>query len=237
MARGVNDGVIFIDDRDREEFLSDLMRVVDQAGAEVIAYCLMGNHFHLAIRVGIIPLGTVMQRVLTGYSLRFNPRHQRTGHLFQARYKAILCLDEAYLYRLIRYIHLNPVRAGLVAAPEDWRWSSISKHPRNDADLDGFEPWPRPPGRQPSLIRDEKGRKPEMDALSRPIALREGVSLESVRSSSKVPRVVAVRRLMALEAVKAGHSLTATARWLGLGVSSVSRYSRERIARSESLTP
>jgi REP element-mobilizing transposase RayT len=237
MARGVNGGAIFIEDRDREEFLVDLKRVEDETGAEIIAYCLMGNHFHLAVKVGAIPLGTVMQRVLTGYPLRFNARHQRTGHLFQARYKAILCLDEAYLYRLIRYIHLNPVRAGLVAAPEDWRWSSFSRHPQNQADLGDFDPWPRATVRQPALIRDEISRKQEMADLSRPIAMREGICIEAVRSGSKAPRVVAVRRLIALEAVKAGYSLTATARWLGLGVSSVSRYSRERIARSESLTP
>jgi REP element-mobilizing transposase RayT len=76
MARGVNGGAIFIEDRDREEFLADLKRVADQAGAEVIAYCLMGNHFHLAIKVGAIPLRAVMQRLLTGYVLRFNARQR-----------------------------------------------------------------------------------------------------------------------------------------------------------------
>ncbi|MBI2385389.1 MAG: transposase [Elusimicrobia bacterium] len=237
LARGVNGGAIYIDDRDRREFLSDLKRIEEETGAEIVAYCLMGNHFHLAVRVGAIPLRVVMQRLLTGYVLRFNARHQRTGHLFQARHKAHLCLDEAYLYRLIRYIHLNPVRAGLVADPCDWPWSSVMSHPGNQADLTDFEPWPRAAKRSPALIRDEASRKQDIAALSLPIASREGVSIEAVRSCSKAPRVVAVRRLMALEAVKAGHSMTATARWLGLGVSSVSRYSRERIARSESLTP
>ena len=76
-----------------------------------------------------------------------------------------------------------------------------------------------------------------MEDLSRPIALREGIHIEAIRSNTKAPRVVAVRRLIALEAVKAGYSLTATARWLGVAVSAVSRYSRERIAKSEGLTP
>ncbi|MEQ1919676.1 MAG: transposase [Elusimicrobiota bacterium] len=237
MARGVNGGEIFITDQDRKDFLSDLKCVVDQAGAEIIAYCLMGNHFHLAIKVGAIPLWTVMQRLLTGYVLRFNARHQRTGHLFQARHKANLCLDEAYLYCLIRYIHLNPVRAGLVAAPEEWRWSSFSRHSENHADLEDFDPWPRASARKPALIREEPRPKQELVALSQSIALREGVCIEAVRSNTKVPCVVSVRRMIALEALKAGHTLTATAGWLGLNVSAVSRYSRERIARSQGLTP
>lgn len=237
MARGVNGGAIFLEDRDREEFLADLSRVAGETGAEVIAYCLMGNHFHLAIKVGAIPLGAVMQRLLTGYVLRFNARHQRTGHLFQARHEEILCLDEAYLYCLIRYIHLNPVRAGLVATPEEWRWSSFSQHPENHADLTNFDPWPRARARKPALIRNEPMRKQDIEVLSRTIALREGVRIDVIRSNIKVPHVVTVRRLIALEAVMAGHSLTATAHWLGLGISTVSRYSRERIGKSESLTP
>ncbi len=237
MARGVNDGDIFIDDRDRREFLSDLRRVEEESGAEVIAYCLMGNHFHLAIKVGALPLGNVMLRVMTGYALRFNARHGRTGHLFQARHKAKLCLDEAYLYCLIRYIHLNPVRAGLVTAAEDWPWSSIRNHPQNHANLDEFDPWPREKTLPSALIRAEESRKPEIDQLGRPIAAREGVSLDLLRSRAKNPRIVAVRRMIAAEAVRTGHSLTATAQWLNLAVSAVSRYSRERIARSESLTP
>src|SRR6185503_15252840 len=90
----------------------------------ILAYCLMGNHFHLAMRVGNIPLSRIMHRMLTTYAMAFNFRHDRTGHLFQARYKAILCLDDAYLLGLVRYIHLNPVRAGLVPKPENWPWSS-----------------------------------------------------------------------------------------------------------------
>ncbi len=92
----------------------------------IYAYCLMPNHFHLALKVSAVPLGSLMQRILTGYSITFNHRHDRTGHLFQARYKSIPCLEDRYLLSLINYIQMNPVRAGLVKSAADWSWSSRS---------------------------------------------------------------------------------------------------------------
>jgi putative transposase len=73
------------------------------------------NHFHLLIRSGSIPVAGIMRRLLTGYAVNFNMRHRRSGHLFQNRYKSILCQEEPYLLELVRYIHLNPIRAGVVA--------------------------------------------------------------------------------------------------------------------------
>ncbi|MCR4295507.1 MAG: transposase, partial [Elusimicrobia bacterium] len=120
MAKGVDGRAIYTDDADRIGFLKSLNRIVNESGASVLAYCLMGNHFHLAIKVGAVPLSSVLQRILTSHALTFNIRHDRTGHLFQARYRSNLCLTDAYLTALIRYIHMNPVRAGLVSRPEDW---------------------------------------------------------------------------------------------------------------------
>lgn len=74
----------------------------------------MRNHFHLLLRTGLTPISTVMQRLLTGYALTFNRRHRRSGHLFQNRYKSVLCQEDAYLLELVRYIHLNPLRAKVV---------------------------------------------------------------------------------------------------------------------------
>ena len=84
----------------------------------------MPNHFHLLIEVNRFSLSVIMQRLLTQYVKSFNLRHHRVGHLFQGRYKAILCQKDAYLLQLIRYVHLNPVRANLVKDSTNWRWSS-----------------------------------------------------------------------------------------------------------------
>ena len=125
MARGVDGREIFADDSDRQTFLATTRGLKRETDCSVLAYCLMGNHFHFAIRVGRTPLSRIMHRLLTVYAMAFNFRHDRQGHLFQARYKSVLCLDDAYLIALIRYIHMNPVRRGLVSSPELWAWSSF----------------------------------------------------------------------------------------------------------------
>ena len=117
-----------MDTADRQEFLLSLSRARASVGFQVLAYCLMPNHFHLLLRVGNVPLPRIMQGLLTGYATRFNLRQGKTGHLFQSRYKAILCTDDSYLLTLVRYIHQNPVRAGFVADPSDWPWSSYRQY-------------------------------------------------------------------------------------------------------------
>ncbi len=202
-------------------------RILKEASAEVFAYCLMGNHFHLAIRVGPVALASVMHRLLTSYSLVFNRRHDRAGHLFQARYKAILCLNDAYLATLIRYIHLNPVRAGLVSRPQDWRWSSFKgRSEANDyeADLADFDPWPKQTAENADLTREED--KIGIADLGLTVAARTGVRIDELRSDIRCRRVVEAKRLLARDAFKSGHSLMAIGRWLNAAPSSVSRYVR-----------
>lgn len=143
MARGVERRPIFIDDHDRRIFLDQMRRYERELGAKIIAYCLMGNHFHLAIKVAAATLGAFMQRLTGGYAGGLNHRHDRVGHLFESRYKDKLCLDDRYLQALVHYIHMNPVRAGLVAAPGDWPWSSFKPTDGPFPDLDSFEPWDR----------------------------------------------------------------------------------------------
>jgi REP element-mobilizing transposase RayT len=109
---------IFADEADREEFLGRLERACDGGAARVLAWSLMPNHVHLAIRTGARPLAGTMRRLLTGYAMAFNRRHGRAGHLFQGRYKTTVVEEERYLLALVRYIHLNPVRAGLVEGVE-----------------------------------------------------------------------------------------------------------------------
>ncbi len=114
MARGIDRRGIFRDDVDREDFLERLENILHESQTSCYAWGLVGNHFHLLLKTGNVPIATVMRRLLTGYAIRFNRRHERNGHLFQNRYKSILCQADVYLKELIRYIHLNPMRADIV---------------------------------------------------------------------------------------------------------------------------
>jgi REP element-mobilizing transposase RayT len=114
IGRGIERKEIFRGAGDREDFLARLGTVVEKCGLQVLAWSLMPNHYHLLIRTGATPLSSAMKKLLTGYVVNFNRRHKRHGYLFQNRYKSIVCEEERYLMELVRYIHLNPYRAGLV---------------------------------------------------------------------------------------------------------------------------
>ncbi len=235
MARGVERRDIFIDDHDRERFLNGMRRMERESSAQIIAYCLMGNHFHFAIQIGPIPLGRLMQRFLGGYVTGFNSRYERTGHLFHARYKANLCMDDRYLYCLIHYIHMNPVRAGLVTAPEAWPWSSYSPGGEALPDLSEFDPWP-----ESTQVIDLTRREEvvdDLDQIGSTIASRTGISVENLRSRRRVRSIVAARRLFVLAAIKNGHALVASAHWLNTTRSSISRYACANSATTGGLTP
>ena len=119
IARGIERRDIFGDDQDRERFVSRLGELVAWGGARLHAWCLLSNHFHLLVRRGEQPLAAIMRRLMTGHAVRFNLRHGRAGHLFQNRYKSIVVEEEPYFLQAVRYIHLNPVRAGVVHTPEE----------------------------------------------------------------------------------------------------------------------
>jgi len=114
MARGIERREIFKDDQDRQFFLERLAVILEETQTQCYAWALIPNHFHLLLRTSLTPLSKVMRRLMTGYAVTFNKRHKRSGHLFQNRYKSIVCEEDPYLLELIRYIHLNPLRAGLV---------------------------------------------------------------------------------------------------------------------------
>ena len=114
MARGIEKRNIFIDEADFSGFLERLGKTLIETNTKCYAWTLMNNHFHLLLRSGESTITKVMRRLLTGYAIYFNKRHKRSGHLFQNRYKSILCDEEQYLIQLIRYIHLNPIRGNLV---------------------------------------------------------------------------------------------------------------------------
>lgn len=114
MIRGMERKQIFRDNYDREDFLARLAKLLPATQTSCFAWALIPNHAHFLFRTGNVPIATLMSRLLTGYAVYFNVRHKRSGRLFQNRYKSILCQEDAYLTELVRYIHLNPLRAGLV---------------------------------------------------------------------------------------------------------------------------
>ncbi len=116
IVRGIGRRKIFNDDQDRNHFLDRLGNILEETQTTCYSWALIDNHFHLLLKTGNVPIATVMRRLLTGYAVSFNLRHNRSGRLFQNRYKSILCQEEAYLLELVRYIHLNPLRAGLVSS-------------------------------------------------------------------------------------------------------------------------
>jgi REP element-mobilizing transposase RayT len=112
-ARVVDRCQLFLDDQDRESFLSRFSTLLIDTDTRCLAWALMSSHIHLLLRPGSAGLATFMRRLLTGHAVAFNQRHRRVGHLFQNRYHSILCEEDSYLLPLIRYIHLNPLQAGI----------------------------------------------------------------------------------------------------------------------------
>lgn len=113
MARGIEQCLIFRDDRDRENFIGRISELASKQAWFIYAWALMSNHFHLLVRTGKGPLPRNMRVLMSGYAGYFNRRHNRRGHLFQNRYKSIVCEEETYFLELVRYLHLNPLRAGM----------------------------------------------------------------------------------------------------------------------------
>jgi REP element-mobilizing transposase RayT len=123
-ARGNEQKDVFKSRRDREKFLEYLSSATQRYGAVIHVYCLMTNHYHLLLETPEGNMSQIMRHINGAYTTYFNVKRKRAGHLFQGRFKAILIEADAYAAELSRYIHLNPVRAGIVKKPEDYSWSS-----------------------------------------------------------------------------------------------------------------
>jgi putative transposase len=121
---GIERGRIFRSDFDRDNFINRLSALIPETQTDCFAWALIPNHAHLLLSTGSVPISVLMSRLLTGYAVWFNKKYRRHGQLFQNRYKSILCQEDPYLKELVRYIHLNPLRAWLV---EDMK--ALDKHP------------------------------------------------------------------------------------------------------------
>lgn len=126
IVRGIERREIFADDADKKRFVARLSELLIKGGTKCFAWALMSNHFHLLLMPTTVSLSETMRRLLTGYAVYFNRKYQLSGHLFQNRYKSIVCEEEPYFLELVRYIHLNPLRADLVTDMkqlERYQWS------------------------------------------------------------------------------------------------------------------
>lgn len=128
MMRGNNRQQIFEDDEDREKFLETIQRYKGKCKYEIYSYCLMGNHLHILLKIGIEPLEQILRRICGSYVYWYNRKYDRIGNLFQGRYKSEVVETDAYLLTAIRYIHQNPIKASLVKRLEDYKWSSYTEY-------------------------------------------------------------------------------------------------------------
>lgn len=127
-ARGDRREDIFVDDTDRARLMAVVAQGLGRFDAQLLAYCLMSNHYHFVVHTQAANLSMLMRHINGVYSQAFNRRHGKVGHVFQGRFKAILVDRDAYLLEVCRYVELNPVRVGMVVAAGDWPWSSYRAH-------------------------------------------------------------------------------------------------------------
>jgi len=128
ICRGIEKRTIFRTDSDRDDFLERVRKALLDSQTPCYAWALMPNHFHLLLRTGNASIAQLMRRILSGYAGSFNRRYRRVGHLFQNRYKSILCQEDAYFLELVRYIHLNPLRVNLVSSMDELDHFNYSGH-------------------------------------------------------------------------------------------------------------
>ena len=119
IGRGIAGTKVFSTKKDKTDFLLRVAERCTSDGLIVYAWAVMDTHFHLLVRTGLTSISSAMRRVLTGYAVNYNRRHKRYGHVFQNRFKSVLCEEDPYLLELTRYIHLNPLRAGIVQTMDE----------------------------------------------------------------------------------------------------------------------
>lgn len=135
MLRGIDKREVFLNRADYEKFLYYIKKAKEKSGFDLLAYCLMPNHVHLLIKEGNEAVGHAIRRITVGYVQYHNLLHERTGHLFQNRFKSEAVEDEKYLLTVMRYIHQNPLKAGIVNDISKYRWSSYQEYLMNEYEL------------------------------------------------------------------------------------------------------
>jgi len=206
--RGVDGTDLVSDDVDRNAFIETMNRCAEEASAFILGYCLTGSRIDLAIKVAIEPLSSIMRRMLPSYCKIFNRRHDRSGHLFNARYEAVLYPENDQLAKLIAFISMNPVNGG---GDDSWRPLENERWTQREAGT----------GR---LIGD----------IAVGVAEVTGISVEMLRSGNRRRSVIQARLMVAREAMRNGYLLVRVAAWLHVAPCTMTRYveklCKERLA-------
>lgn len=231
-GRGNDKRPIFQDDEDCRTFLHRMIEYQGATGVKILAYCLMINHYHLVTQTADVPLNRFMHRLLTSYTRIVNDRWVRVGHLFQGRYSARRCKTDREACVAIRYVHLNPVEAGLVSLPGEWAWSG------HRGLVSGSDPILDVPA-----VAGMFGGAAEYEAfLQLPLArqgrrsmevLAAGVAGPAARlilsQGPKTPDIVGFRRQFVVQALQEGYRRSEIARYLGRSAASITKLLREEV--------
>ncbi|QNB46245.1 hypothetical protein BR63_07915 [Thermanaerosceptrum fracticalcis] len=241
LNRGNNKDNIFIDKKDYHVFLKFLWEQKEKNNISILCYTLMPNHFHFLVKVSAIPLGKFMHGLQSNYAHYFNMRHNKVGSLFQDRYKAFHVEENQYLLQLIRYIHLNPMRAGLVEFLRDYPWTShhdILQLKSNLIDLsvvvDLFETPERMLRTYQQLVDIKNDTLssppytlplPTLEHLLRTVSDHLNVSPKSILSDSRIKNAVSGRQLFCQLAYEEFHyTRNELSGFLDISLSGISRY-------------
>lgn len=133
VLRGINQQAIFEDEEDNARFIETLVAYKEKSGYRIFAYCLMGNHIHLLMKVEKEGLDTIMKRIAGSYVYWYNWKYDRSGHLFQDRFKSEAVENDSYFLTVLRYIHQNPVKAGLCKSAGEYKFSSFNDYTRGES--------------------------------------------------------------------------------------------------------
>jgi REP element-mobilizing transposase RayT len=249
-SRGNSGKDVFIDNEDKRFILALVLDMKRHRELICHAYCVMTNHIHLLIQVGKYSASRVMQHILSRYAQRFNLKYNTFGHVFQGRPGMLLCQNDSYLLELLRYIHLNPVEAGLVDSPEAWPWSShrcfafgledpivdrawaLSLFNTNvaaaEAEYRSFVAAGNTPGFAPILVPSQRPAEPpcqvgNLQELAERIIAPSPISMEQLRGSAQVRSITRVRHDLIAHAWRAGFTSTEISRFLGCSTAGVAQ--------------
>lgn len=200
ILRGINRQLIFEDEEDADRFLETLGRYRKESGYEIYAYCLMGNHIHILIKEGKEELSLAMKRIGVSYVYWYNLKYDRSGHLFQDRYKSEVVEDNDYLLTVLRYIHQNPLKAKIAEDISTYKWSSYHEYLGNNGFSDKefilelFDS-----DRRAAVSKFQKFHKTVETGkcldLKEKIAIRDDEAIEIIKEALNISRAKDVQKL------------------------------------------
>lgn len=233
ILRSINKQQLFEDDEDRDKLFTVLRECKELSGFELYAYCLMSNHIHFLLKTGKEDLETVFRRIGARFVYWYNAKYGRVGHLFQDRYKSEAVEDDAYFLTVLRYIHQNPVKAGICTSPEEYRYSSYPRY-FDDKLIDSafvlslmsreeFTAFNLAANEDRCMEISENARKRVTDEQAKRVIF----AVSGCRSAAEFQRLPTARRDDAIKAMlEEGMSIRQTSRMTGISVGIVRKYSR-----------